>query len=111
MLSNVFPSLSTLRRCLFVDNRGSVNEVASGRAASAPEPLPEEIGLILYTSGTTGAPKGALIRHTTPADGAVAVNSILNMTPSDVCFLVIPVSHAFGLLMLFAALAAGWHAH
>src|SRR5262249_19977341 len=59
------------------------------------------------TSGTTGLPKGALVRHSREIAGAAALNQILGASANDVCLFVIPITHAFGLTCFLAALAAG----
>ena len=107
VITKLHPSLPTLRRCHFVDPLGVVKDEMSGSSTTSPDALGEDIGIILYTSGTTGMPKGSLIRDDTPVKNSAAVNSILETTPTDVCFFVLPVSHAFGLFMLLAAPRAG----
>lgn len=75
------------------------------RAAAVDPAAP---ALMLYTSGTTGAPKGALHSHAmlrTVADGA----SRLGITSRDVILLFLPLFHSMGLYlggMLFLAAGA-----
>ena len=107
VLSTLLPALPTVRSCYFVDAIGELTREVRGAGGVTPEPLDPEIGILFYTSGTTGAPKGALVKHATPVDGAEAANRVLGATPEDVVVLVIPISHAFGLMTLVAALAAG----
>jgi len=111
LLPSLLPDLPALRRCLFVDALGEVErELAGARPdgdAAQPGPLDPAIGVILYTSGTTGAPKGALVTHAREVNGAAACNDVLRATPEDAAIFVIPLSHAFGLTCFNAAIAAG----
>jgi fatty-acyl-CoA synthase len=110
LLSTLQPALNALRRCLFVDELGGIRSLSSWEATAPTMPLSPEIALLLYTSGTTGAPKGALITHQSERDGAGAMNEILGTSPDDVTLLVVPITHAFGLMCYLAVFAAGGQA-
>ncbi len=59
---------------------------------------PEDCAVILYTSGTTGAPKGAMHSHAmvrTVFDGA----NRLGITPRDAILLYLPLFHSMGLYL------------
>lgn len=62
---------------------------------------------IMYTSGTTGYPKG--VRQTLQNHKASAINSILNigMTPKDVWLCMVPIFHISGFSMLMKSLLYG----
>ena len=76
-------------------------------AARAPgEPLDGEIAAILYTSGSTGQPKGAYLTHAAALHWGRSIAELLALTPEDRSALVIPGSHAFGLACLLACLAS-----
>ncbi len=62
---------------------------------------------IMYTSGTTGYPKG--VRQTLQNHKASAINSVLNigMTPEDVWLCMVPIFHISGFSMLMKSLLYG----
>ncbi|MDB5841092.1 MAG: malonyl-CoA synthase [Herminiimonas sp.] len=63
---------------------------------------------ILYTSGTTGKPKGAQITHRNLAESARALASVWRLGRSDALLHALPVYHAHGLLTAInTMLAAG----
>jgi long-chain acyl-CoA synthetase len=51
---------------------------------------------IVYTSGTTGFPKGATLSHGNIISNAIAQNCCCNMTPRDRILLYLPLFHCFG---------------
>jgi acyl-CoA synthetase (AMP-forming)/AMP-acid ligase II len=78
-----------------------------GTGRGDPEPLGGEIAAILYTSGTTGLPKGVLVKHVREIEGSSFLAATLGIGPDDRCGLIVPISHAFGLTCTHAAIAAG----
>ncbi len=69
----------------------------------------EDTAVILYTSGTTGHPKGAELTHgNLISNTEVARTDIVRARPDDVIFGGLPLFHAFGqTVALNAAVAAG----
>jgi long-chain acyl-CoA synthetase len=100
------PALSGAAPALLVDAWGEVvDEVEGPRRAG--EPLGDEMAAVLYTSGTTGQPKGVLMTRASVDASARSLGERLALTPADVTALVVPGTHAFGFGCLLAALAAG----
>jgi long-chain acyl-CoA synthetase len=107
LLRRLLPALPTLHALLLLSPAAEVEDEVRGEPGAAADPLGPEIGAILYTSGTTGTPKGALVTHEREAAGARTLASVLHLDPHDRVLFVIPVSHAFGLTCFLAAVAAG----
>jgi acyl-CoA synthetase (AMP-forming)/AMP-acid ligase II len=107
LLERLLPELPTARGVLFLDALAEVQEERQGLGARSWEPLPAELAAILYTSGTTGLPKGALVTHAREAEGARHHVSELGLTPEDRVALVVPATHAFGFTCLLGAASAG----
>jgi long-chain acyl-CoA synthetase len=56
----------------------------------------EDTAVILYTSGTTGTPKGAELTHLNLARNAEVTENLLGMDEEDVIFGALPLFHCFG---------------
>ena len=56
----------------------------------------DETAVILYTSGTTGSPKGAELTHSNMVLNAVVSREIVGAQPGDVALAVLPLFHSFG---------------
>jgi long-chain acyl-CoA synthetase len=71
-----------------------------GRAApvsAITERAPEHAAVIVYTSGTTGTPKGALLTHANVIAGAQTGKELINAQPEGVALAALPLFHIFGL--------------
>ncbi len=69
---------------------------------------PDDPALLVYTSGTTGAPKGALLSHGNLLASAEAVRLAWRWTPADRLVLALPLFHVHGLgVGLHGTLTAG----
>ena len=88
------------------------SEVA-GRASQAGCPptggLDTDMAAILYTSGSTGAPKGVVLSHRNLVVGAESVSTYLNNTAEDRILAVLPLSFDAGLSQLTTGFCVGAH--
>ena len=57
---------------------------------------PEDTAVILYTSGTTGKPKGAELTHANLSKNAEVSSRLFSLTSDDVIFGGLPMFHSFG---------------
>jgi len=93
-----------------------VDTIAAEIAGCAPHPLDrvpdlEGIGVLCYTSGTTGRPKGARIRQRNLLATVSALHEAWRWSPQDVLVHALPLFHIHGLFVAqHAALMAGAHA-
>jgi long-chain acyl-CoA synthetase len=66
----------------------------------APDVVPradDDTAIILYTSGTTGTPKGAQLTHANMvANASVSASTLFELGPDDVLMGCLPLFHAFG---------------
>jgi malonyl-CoA/methylmalonyl-CoA synthetase len=75
---------------------------------SLDEARPGDDALIVYTSGTTGKPKGAVHTHRSLLAGVEALRIAWDWQPDDRLVLALPLFHVHGLCAgLFGALASG----
>nr|WP_232837281.1 acyl-CoA synthetase [Lentzea terrae] len=70
-----------------------------GPASRLPEPDPEAAALIVYTSGTTGAPKGVVLPRRALVSTLDAVAEAWEWTAKDVLVHALPLFHVHGLIL------------
>jgi long-chain acyl-CoA synthetase len=69
---------------------------------------PESLATLIYTSGTTGRPKGVRLVHDNWTYEGAAIDALGILTPEDLQYLWLPLSHSFGKVLLSAQLAIGF---
>ena len=86
---------------LDAQGQGSLSELAAGQAA-AFDTVPrdgEDLAAILYTSGTTGRSKGAMLTHANLASNASTLVQAWRFTSADVLLHALPIFHIHGLFV------------
>jgi len=66
---------------------------------------PEEVGIILYTSGTTGNPKGVMLSQYQIIKNAYDQGSRMEVSERDSLVVTVPFSHCFGCVMSITLMA------
>jgi long-chain acyl-CoA synthetase len=69
---------------------------------------PDSLATLVYTSGTTGKPKGVRLNHSCWAYEGACVDATGILTHDDVQFLWLPLSHVFGKVLVAAQLQIGF---
>ena len=109
--------LPSLRHVLLVDGGGD------GRILSFAEEMAreserfttvdrrdEDLAVILYTSGTTGVPKGVALSHTNLESNARSAAQLFDLDRTDWAVAVLPLSHSYGLTVMNAGHILGTRA-
>ncbi|MFJ2581996.1 AMP-binding protein [Kitasatospora aureofaciens] len=88
--------------------KGLPVDLTERSATTYAEPAGDTTGFVLYTSGTTGAPKGAVIRREAVAADLDALASAWQWTAEDTLVHGLPLFHVHGLLLgVLGALRTG----
>jgi len=89
------------------------NEFEAGPLApdAAPEPVHadgSQVATLVYTTGTTGQPKGVMLTHANLLFVAATSSALRGLRPSDVAAGVLPFTHVYGLTsVMLGTLYAG----
>lgn len=99
----ILEAVETIRCCVGIGTPNSANYMEWDEMLDAevlpPQPKirpDEDLAAILYTSGTTGKPKGAMLTHTNLVSNTQSVRQAMQWQPGkDRVLLVLPMFHAF----------------
>jgi len=103
-LARLLPQSSPVPRQLLVidgDGEDAFEEAFQARPVVGQIPTlmqPNEIAKIMFTSGTTGEPKGVMHTSNTMLAGIDSVRQRLELSESDVVFMPSPFAHSIGFI-------------
>ncbi|MFQ5988948.1 MAG: AMP-binding protein [Candidatus Methylomirabilales bacterium] len=79
-----------------------LSEILQSREeATLPSPSPEAIASILYTSGTTGIPKGVMLSHSNFLSNSTSVRDLQVCGPEDNVLALLPLHHVYPFMITF----------
>ena len=86
---------------------GAAQVAVEDLAARQAMVRPTDIFTLQYTSGTTGAPKGAMVNHFAYLRNPLAMAERQGLRSDDITCVPLPFFHAYGCLVIFSALVFG----
>ena len=99
-LTAVASPLGVAVRTMDAAGQGSFATLAKGHPAAAVAPRgPDDLAAILYTSGTTGRSKGAMLSHRNLLSNARVLADLWRFTPADTLLHALPIFHTHGLFV------------
>ena len=75
--------------------------------ATALEAKPEDVATILYTSGTTGKPKGVVLTHNNLLSNVLAVQRVVPFVSDDTSLVFLPLSHVLQRMVSYVHFSDG----
>ena len=105
-LEEVIAELEGAARVVYLEDvRASIglaDKLYAAAAGAAPRLFrravkPDDIGVILFTSGTTGRPRGVVLTQANVVSNALQVGAHIDLDPAWTVFNPLPVFHSFGL--------------
>lgn len=82
-------------------------DVKSNWELEFDSPIESNVADLLFTTGTTGVPKGVALSYANQMAAADNINTFIGNTSDDVELLALPISHSFGLGRLRCVFAKG----
>src|SRR5690606_10213896 len=83
------------------------NVAAPGCAAARPAGVDIDLAMLVYTSGSTGNPKGVMMTHKNIEHAATSITTYLEAREDDVVLSVLPLSFDYGLYQLLMCVKMG----
>ena len=87
-------TVESLNVVIRTKNLGVISQKVS-RTGGTHVPAPDDLAVIIYTSGTTSKPKGVMLTHKALCAQVGLSSSIFPVVPDDVFLSVLPLSHTY----------------
>ncbi len=72
-----------------------------GSEVELPPVTSDEVAAILFTSGTTGTPKGVMLTHNNLLSSTLEAQRLFDVFPTDVFYALLPLHHAYTMTAVF----------
>jgi acyl-CoA synthetase (AMP-forming)/AMP-acid ligase II len=106
VLASFEPRLPALRETIPFDDWPAQVEAGSTDRRPLPSPDPDDVAQLVFTSGTTGAPKGAMLTHRGFTNAARFSGARFGIGAGDVYVDTIPLYHVGGQAVMFMVVQA-----
>jgi long-chain acyl-CoA synthetase len=107
-------SNKTLKNIILLDDAAPQGTISfsqlikdNSKKTSLPSVGEEDMAVILYTAGTTSAPKGVMLTHKNLYSNAVNASRAHDTKATDITLVALPLSHSFGLTSMNKAYKYG----
>lgn len=103
------------RRGADIEPFTGIGEIKVGKLETKPVPEKvyedpsRQVAVLIYTTGTTGRPKGVMLSHRNLAFVACRGKRTNTILADDVSLCLMPISHSYGLTLMQGMLFAGGH--
>jgi long-chain acyl-CoA synthetase len=105
LVASVRSQTPTLKTCITMEGKSDGNSTAldfhstlcqpCASVAKNPHAVEQPVATIVYTSGTTGNPRGVVLTHSNIVSNAQAVMSRFHVTSADIVVSYLPLCHMF----------------
>jgi fatty-acyl-CoA synthase len=106
VLASLQPKLPGLRELIPFAEWPAVAETGEADDRKLPAPDPDDVAQLVFTSGTTGAPKGAMLTHRGFCNRSRFSGTRFGIGPGDVYVSTIPLYHVGGQAVVFMVVQA-----